>query len=287
MLIFSIILFSNFFVLKVSAEPLAIVTVENVTGKVGEKVEVIVTAENVNGMVGGGLSLYYDPNIVNPTNVERGDLTEEVMIFMPNLQAEDNLRVVWVDLEPNSSESGVLCTVSFELLQKGETQLTIYDLEVGIVVDEEESYAKVNAINGSITVIETIEQVFTPILTDQGVVEWVDVETATSYEVKLYRNQVEINSWVVPYGQESLDVAAAIREAGEGDYTVTVQAKGSELVQDGPVSVFSNNQSNRNDDEAIKEKINYKRWQMVAFVLFIALIVFILCNYFRRRGCKC
>ncbi len=87
--------------------------------------------------------------------------------------------------------------------------------------------------------IGNLDQVEKPVW-DGDKITWNDVDNAQSYEVKLYRDDILVETESVDPGTEQYDFSSVILDLGAGEYTVTVQAKGDGVdFNCGPVSTPS------------------------------------------------
>ncbi len=245
------LIFSVVFALSAAADTPAVVTVENLSGDKGSSIQVAVTAENVKDLVGGGFTIFYDNEIAIPISYEAGDLLTGMDSLMPSAgelgsqQKDGSVRITWVAYgdPPTTLDSGTLAVITFELLEQGETDLTLDQVSIGLLVDGQNVNPSIVEEDGSIQVTVPLDQVDTPTLTEEGIVTWSDVDNADSYKIILYRDGVEVGTWNEAPGEESYDVLNTMRTLGEGSYTAKVQAKGAGLFTDGPESNTSNSQT--------------------------------------------
>jgi len=97
------------------------------SGAVGDEVEVTISIENGLDTTGGQFDLYFDEDLVKPVAAARGDFVPDIAanLFQYNLElADGELRVVWVTADGATSDSGTVGTITFEILDEGETSLT-------------------------------------------------------------------------------------------------------------------------------------------------------------------
>jgi len=106
------------------------------TGYVGDTVAVKVSITNALDTEGGQFDLYFGPAlaganlILEPVSATRGDFVPDVSgnLFDSNLNVGGNkLRVLWVNAEGSTKDSGVVCTINFKITGEGETPLTFSD----------------------------------------------------------------------------------------------------------------------------------------------------------------
>ncbi len=120
---------------------------------VGEEVTVTISIEDAEGIEGGQFDLSFDSDVAEPVSAARGAFVPDISgnSFDYNLELEDGkLRVLWVIAAGAEDDSGVVGTITFELLEDGETDLTFSD--VVIAPDDAEVASTHTA--GQITVID-------------------------------------------------------------------------------------------------------------------------------------
>lgn len=106
-------------------------------GNRGGKVEILVRAKNAAGSEGGQFVLNYDPNLVAPASIQAGGLISAARddIFMANLEfAPGQVMVMWVTVYGDTADSGIVCSLVFDLVKDGESALELS--EVVIVADD-------------------------------------------------------------------------------------------------------------------------------------------------------
>lgn len=104
------------------AEGLKLSAVALKGGNVGEHATVTVTAEHAAGFEGGQFVLNFDPSLVKPVLVETGSLVADAQgsLQMANVNyGPGQLIFMWVTPFADTAESGVVCTITFELLREG------------------------------------------------------------------------------------------------------------------------------------------------------------------------
>ncbi len=91
-------------------------------GNVAEHATVTVTAENAAEIEGGQFVLNFDPSLVKPGLIETGSLVADAQgsLQMANVNyGPGQLIFMWVTPYADTAESGVVCTITFELLSEG------------------------------------------------------------------------------------------------------------------------------------------------------------------------
>jgi len=120
-------------------------------GSEGEEVSVTISIENATGSEGGQFELTFDPDVAVPVDIAKGSFVDDAANdqFNYNLEFSDNsLMVIWVTPEGDTADSGVVCTIDFELLEEGDTSLIIS----GVVIAPEEMEVAATHGAGSIAV---------------------------------------------------------------------------------------------------------------------------------------
>jgi hypothetical protein len=117
----------------------------------------------------------------------------------------------------------------------GTYTVTVQALGTGIYVNGPESDP-----SNSQSVIK-LATVSKPSLSQAGLATWVNVSNAGSYKVQLLKNgTIHGQPVTASSGTTGVNFSSAISAAGQGSYSVTVQAIGSGLYLDGNTSVASN-----------------------------------------------
>jgi len=132
-------------------------SVERQSGSTGGQAIVKVTAENATGSEGGQFLLSFDPDLVRPVLAEAGELVtdSDSSLYMVNLEyAPGQLMFMWVTVFADTADSGIICTISFDLLKEGETQLRITDVVVAPA-----GFEVVQTVSGGITIGDADEDV--------------------------------------------------------------------------------------------------------------------------------
>ncbi|HSW36711.1 MAG TPA: cohesin domain-containing protein [Candidatus Limnocylindrales bacterium] len=157
-----------------SAQTGVLLTTSEETGIVGDQVIVTINIANALGTQGGQFDLSFDPARVRPVSAARGAFVPDISgnIFDHNLNLEPGkLRVLWVTAAGSTSASGVIGTITFDLLAAGDSALTFRDVTVSptgttvapTVVGEiaviTEAAAKTAAINAAINAIAALPTV--------------------------------------------------------------------------------------------------------------------------------
>lgn len=132
-------------------------SVERQSGNAGGQAIVKITAENAAGSEGGQFLLSFDPDFVRPVLAEAGELVTEAenSLYMANLDyARGQLMFMWVTVFADTADSGIVCMITFDLLEEGETQLRITD---AVIAPAEFEVAQ--AASGGITIGDAGEDV--------------------------------------------------------------------------------------------------------------------------------
>ena len=127
----------------------------SVTGEVDGEVTVSINIDNALDTEGGQFDLSFDADLVEPKSAARGDFVPDVSgnAFDYNLELEEGkLRVIWVTAEGAEFDSGTVGTITFDLLEEGETNLTFS----GIVLAPDGTTAAAPT-SGKITVEEAVD----------------------------------------------------------------------------------------------------------------------------------
>ncbi len=101
------------------------------SGAVGDEVEVSISIENGLDTTGGQFDLYFDEDLVKPVSAARGGFVPDISgnLFDYNLElADGELRVIWVTADGATEDSGTVGTITFEILDEGETSLTFHKI---------------------------------------------------------------------------------------------------------------------------------------------------------------
>ena len=121
----------------------------DVSGSVGDEVTVQISISNAMDTEGGQFDLLFDSSIAEPVSAARGAFVPDVSgnLFDSNLAlADGELRVLWVIAEGSDQDSGVVGTITFEIVGEGET-----DLDFSAVVIAPEGVEVGTHVSGSIT----------------------------------------------------------------------------------------------------------------------------------------
>lgn len=149
---FTVILFLVFYQAVAHAEGLKL-SAARVEGDVGEQVVINVTASNAAGTKGGQFTLSFDPTLVRPVSLEAGELVTAASdnLYMANLEyAAGELIYLWVTVMADTADAGVVCTITFELLKGGQTELRFRD-----VIVAPDDFGVGTSVPGRITVVGT------------------------------------------------------------------------------------------------------------------------------------
>jgi len=130
------LLFVLFFAQAAFAQTEIRLSASQETGYVGDTVTVKVSITNALQTEGGQFDLSFGPTLaggslmLEPVSATRGDFVPDVSgnLFDSNLNLGGNkLRVLWVNAEGSTKESGVVCTIVFRVIGAGETDLIFSD----------------------------------------------------------------------------------------------------------------------------------------------------------------
>ena len=119
-------------------------------GNVAEHATVTIIAEHAAGLEGGQFVLEFDPSLVKPVLIETGSLVADAQgsLQMANVNyGPGQLIFMWVTPFADTAESGVVCTITFELLSEG-----VALLEFGEVVLSPAGMNAGKAVSGKIAV---------------------------------------------------------------------------------------------------------------------------------------
>ncbi len=97
------------------------------SGIVDGTVTVKINISDAEDTEGGQFDLAFDPEVLEPKSAARGDFVPDVSgnVFDYNLELEDGkVRVLWVIAAGSELDSGVVGTITFDLVGDGETNLT-------------------------------------------------------------------------------------------------------------------------------------------------------------------
>jgi hypothetical protein len=115
------------------AEGFKLSAVAESEGTVGENATVKVLADHAAGIEGGQFILNFDPILVRPLIIEAGELiaSAEGKLQMANIDySPGQLVYMWVTPYADTADSGVICTIKFELLKEGNVLLELSDVVV-------------------------------------------------------------------------------------------------------------------------------------------------------------
>lgn len=113
-------------------------------------VTVTITAENAAGSEGGQFYLNYDPALVKPVSSKTGELVSDARsgMYMDNLNYDTGqIKVMWITAAADTADEGTICTITFELLEEGETAL-----EFDEIIVAPEDLGTATAVPGKITI---------------------------------------------------------------------------------------------------------------------------------------
>lgn len=122
-------------------------------GEAGGQVVVTVSAENAAGTEGGQFLLTFDAAKVKPVAVEAGKLITEAdsNLHMVNLEyGPGQIMFMWVTANGDTADSGLVCSITFELLEEG-----VSNIGFGEVIVAPDGIGAGQAVPGKITVGDT------------------------------------------------------------------------------------------------------------------------------------
>ena len=126
----------------------------SVSGSEGDTVSVSISIEEAAGTEGGQFELNFDPDVAVPVDIEKGGFVSNASNdqFNYNLQFDaSTLMVIWVTPSADTSNSGTVCTIDFELVDEGTTSLTFS----GVVIAPDDIDVAATHTSGSIEVDDT------------------------------------------------------------------------------------------------------------------------------------
>ncbi len=130
----------------------AVLRVEDIEGSVGHTLEVSVIIENPSGITAGEFVLAYDPEVVEPKDISRGDLNKvtDGYLFISNPEySEDSIKLAWVGLKEANSD-GTVSIITFLLKEEGQSELKILN---PMLTDGEATEISIEVVNGSIATV--------------------------------------------------------------------------------------------------------------------------------------
>lgn len=119
-------------------------------GSEGDTVSVTISIDDAADTEGGQFELNFDPDVAVPVDIDKGSFVENASNdqFNYNLEFDANtLMVIWVTPNADTSDSGTVCTIDFELVGEGESSLTFS----GVVIAPEAADVAATHTSGSIT----------------------------------------------------------------------------------------------------------------------------------------
>lgn len=122
-------------------------------GEAGGQVVVTITAENAAGTEGGQFLLTFDAAKVKPVAVEAGKLITEAgsNLHMVNLEyGPGQMMFMWVTANADTANSGPVCSITFELLEEG-----VSNISFGEVIVAPDGISAGQTVPGKITVGDT------------------------------------------------------------------------------------------------------------------------------------
>lgn len=128
----------------------------NETGSEGDTVTVTISIENAAETEGGQFELIFNPEVVKPVTITKGEFVSNASNdqFNSNPEFDSNkLMVIWVTPEGvDDVDSGPVCEIEFELVGEGESSLTFS----GVVIAPANVDVAATHTSGSITSDEEV-----------------------------------------------------------------------------------------------------------------------------------
>lgn len=145
-------------VLAAGSESIPAIAIEagKVTAEAGEEVEIPLTLSDNPGLLGATVSVSYDDRMTL-TNVLKGEAFTGLTMTKPGDFSANPVRVVWIGIEPDSS-NGVIAKLVFTAPEEPGTYPVVLTYEAGDIIDADLEEADVNMVNGSVTVESTIDE---------------------------------------------------------------------------------------------------------------------------------
>ncbi len=131
-----------------------ILSVSDAQGDAGDLIEVNIAIEKASGIEGGQFVLNFDPEFLNPIALETADFLDEASdsMEMANLEyGSGQLMFIWVTAAADTEDSGILCTITFEVLKEGESLVEIDEVVIspeGIDTDIEPGLVTAPGVGG-------------------------------------------------------------------------------------------------------------------------------------------
>ncbi len=125
------------------------------TGDIDDEVTVTISIENAEGTEGGEFVLTYDPDLLKPTKLDEGAFVTAAQSDMLDFNldfANDKIKVLWITPYGDTDDSGVVCTITFELLAEGESNLTFSE-----IVFAPDGYEAAAPVSGKVTVQDPVD----------------------------------------------------------------------------------------------------------------------------------
>ncbi len=110
-----------------------VLNVSDAQGDAGDLIEIDIAIENASGTEGGQFVLNFDPEFLNPIALDTSDFLDEApdSMEMVNLEyAPGQLMFIWVTAAADTEDSGILCTITFEVLKEGESLVEIDEVVI-------------------------------------------------------------------------------------------------------------------------------------------------------------
>lgn len=180
-----------FFAFSAAASSVPTVELDDVEGSIlDEKIVVPVTIQDGLPMAGGEFVLTYDPDIVAPLALEKGEILEAmevqvgsqdnpVLLMWNEDYTSDSIKVIWasgisVD-EAGAPADGVLFYIEFAPVDEGYTDLLLDDFLLSDADETGPQEIPATFIDGSITVIDDVPDIVYGDVNFDGVINVEDV----------------------------------------------------------------------------------------------------------------
>ncbi len=122
-------------------------------GIAGKTIEVSISVTGAEDSFGGQFDLSFDEDVLEPDKAVKGAfLTEATNSDLGvNLELEDGkLRIIWATPDGSDLDEGVVCVITFDMLEDGESALTFS----GVVASPEDIEVAATHTAGKVTVID-------------------------------------------------------------------------------------------------------------------------------------
>lgn len=127
-----------------------------VIAEAGEEVKIPLTLSDNPGLLGATVSVSYDDKLTL-TNVIKGEAFTGLTMTKPGDYSANPVRVVWIGIEPDSS-NGVIANLVFTAPEEAGTYPIVLTYEPGDIIDADLEEANISMVNGSVTVESKIDE---------------------------------------------------------------------------------------------------------------------------------